>query len=400
MANIGIRLLVVVGMSQLGMFACGWLPPSEPNDPGDPGPSGSDGSTPDGGTGAPDSGTDPDKIVTISVGFSHLCRIHGDGGVTCMGGNESGQLGNNSRMASQTPVAVRGLAGRATAVTAGFAATCAVVSGGTAQCWGRNLDGQLGNGTTQDSLTAVTVEGLSGVTAIALGRDHACAIVAAGAVRCWGYNGSGALGNGALNTPINALTPVPVLGLTGAVAISAGPGFACALLGDGTVRCWGDNFYGELGNGTRLAAPTPVQVIGIAGAIALSSAHGSNGAAPHICALLADHTARCWGYNGSGGLGDDSTTDAPVPVAVAGVSDIVEIATGSLNFTCVRLRGGTLECWGENGFHQLGNGLTTRSLTPVPVAISGLGAATVLSSGYSRSCAVFPDGTSQCWGDS
>jgi alpha-tubulin suppressor-like RCC1 family protein len=205
-------------------------------------------------------------VTAVSVGDHFACAVAA-GGVECWGSNGDGELGNTSTAAnslSYVPVPVMGLTSGVTAVSAGFNSACAVTAGGAVVCWGGNDSGQLGNNstTTPYSAAPVPVMGLmSGVTAVSVGFGSACAVTAGGTVVCWGGNGEGELGNNsdAGSSPV----PVPVTGLTGVTAVSVGGNSACAVTAGGGIECWGSDGDGLLGNNEEKSSiPVPVPVAG------------------------------------------------------------------------------------------------------------------------------------------
>jgi alpha-tubulin suppressor-like RCC1 family protein/lysophospholipase L1-like esterase len=240
--------------------------------------------------------------------------------------------------------------------------------------------------TVDPQLVSSSRSHLATAVAISAGNGHSCAVLGDGTARCWGANGYGELGDG---TTTDRPTPVAVSGLSGAVAISAGAGHSCAVLGDGTARCWGGNYWGQLGDGTTTGSPTPVAVSGLSGAVAISAGDD------HSCAVLANGTARCWGRNDVGQLGDGTTTDSPTPVVVSGLSGAVTISAGA-SHSCALLENGTARCWGDNYRGELGDGTTANRSTPV--VVSGLSGAVTISAGVHHSCAVLGSGAARCWG--
>ncbi len=222
---------------------------------------------------------------------------------------------------------------------------------------------------------------------VAAGNSHSCAALSDGTVKCWGNNFYGQLGNG---TTTNSSVPVSVSGITNATVVAADNNHSCAALSDGTVKCWGKNYYGGLGNGTTTNSSVPVSVSGITTATAVSAGSG------HSCALLSDGMVKCWGYNAYGELGDGTTTSSNVPVSVSGITTATAVSAGSYH-NCALLSDGTVKCWGDNYYGGLGDGTTTSS--NVPVSVSGITTATAVSAGTVHSCALLSDGTVKCWGD-
>jgi alpha-tubulin suppressor-like RCC1 family protein len=200
-------------------------------------------------------------VTAISAGVYDTCALTSAGAVKCWGYNAYGELGDGTTTNSSEPVAVSGLSSGVTAISAGFFHTCALTSAGAVKCWGWGDSGALGDGTTANQTTQVAVSGLSsGVTAISAGQGHTCALTSAGAVECWGANLEGQLGDG---TTKATTEPVAVSGMSsGIAAISAGGFHTCALTSTGAVECWGYNKFGQLGDGTTKNKTTPVDALG------------------------------------------------------------------------------------------------------------------------------------------
>jgi MYXO-CTERM domain-containing protein len=206
--------------------------------------------------------------------------------------------------------------------------------------WSPNYYGQLGDGTTTDRTTPVDVTGLtSGVSSVAAGYLHTCSLTTGGGVKCWGNNGNGQLGDG---TTTNRTTPVDVAGLTSGVSsVSAGYFHTCAVTTGGGVKCWGDNGFGQLGDGTTTDRTTPVDVAGLTSGVSAVSAGSS-----HTCVLTAGGGVKCWGSNDKGQLGDGSRLWVPVtvvgffppPTAVPSVSILALIVMAGLVAAVFRRR--------------------------------------------------------------
>ena len=290
----------------------------------------------------------------------HTCAILANATVACFGYNGNGQLGDGTTQDAKAPVAVAGLVG-AKRLSLGGSHSCVVNTSGNVHCWGLNQRGQLANGDLKNTATPAAVPGLPMITDVAAGGFHTCALSSTGTVHCWGWNGYGQLGNGSVQD--NAV-PVPVSSLGTVVAISAGERLSCALDVSGNVWCWG----ASQGSGS---SATPRQVAGINGeAVQISASHAGG------CAALRSGAVKCWGsslYSGPSGASDSSTTITAV--AVNGLSDVASVAAASY-FACSFLKDGTARCWGNNLVGQLGNPNYFDSVEPVPVlALAGSSAA-------------------------
>ena len=335
----------------------------------------------------------PAIATSVSAGNHLVCALTSSGGVKCWGLNMYGELGNGTTANSNAPVDVSGLSSGISAISAGNEHSCALTSSWGVLCWGDNGWGALGNGTTANSNVPVDVSGLaSGVNAISSGSLYTCALSSTGGVKCWGYNENGELGNGTSGN--YSKVPVNVSGLTSGVsAISAGVFHACALTSSGGVKCWGYNYNGALGNGTTANSNVPVNVSGLASGISAISAGGD-----YACALTSSGGVKCWGLNTYGALGNGSSGNkSKVPVNVSGLTSGVSTISAGVFHACALTSSGGVKCWGYNQHGALGNGTNTDS--NVPADVSGLASGvSAISAGGEHSCALTSLVGLKCWG--
>jgi alpha-tubulin suppressor-like RCC1 family protein len=375
------------------------------------------------------------EVSDISGSYASTCAVV-DGAAKCWGSNQYGTLGNATNDDSLVAVDVVGLDQGVTRISLAGETACAVVDE-AAKCWGDGTYGQLGDGWYAPSNTPVDVIGLSahvidiavsdygacattttgmycwgsvplgdfgpvdvayepvpvafdsgGIAAMGLGSGHACA-AQDGVAHCWGDNHRGQLGVGAI--PQSSLTPNPIPELAASVdSLAVGSQYACAISGS-SLDCWGDNSYGQLGDGSYNAQGSPVPVVGLTGTVSSVAV-----ASTHTCAIV-DGAALCWGSNDRGELGDGSFVTRPTPLPVGGLSSgVVAIAVGT-SHSCAIVEGGTVKCWGEGDAGALGN--DNPADQPLPVDVIGISSgATALALGYDYSCAIV-DGGAKCWGD-
>lgn len=284
-------------------------------------------------------------MVAVQPGEFHTCAMDQFGAVWCWGLAQGGRLGDGTTMSDKlTPAAVMGLGqGAAIAISAGGTGGCALSRGGEVKCWGENVHGEVGDGTTTARSAPVLVRDLgTTVVDVSFGLSHACALMRGGVVRCWGDNTNGQLGDG---TQTERTRPVLVMGLFDIVRVSAGDRQTCAVRKGGEVVCWGEGYTGM----AAIAEVTGATQVSVGGA--------------HACALLGTGGVMCWGANESGQLGDGTTAGRMTAAAVMSISDGTSVSAGRAH-TCARTRSGT-RCWGNNEFGQLGDGSTTNRLIPV-----------------------------------
>ncbi len=307
----------------------------------------------------------PSFVTAVSAGGRHSLALLASGTVMAWGGNGSGQLGDASTATSYVPIEVEGLS-NVTAAAAGGAHSLALLANGTVMAWGNNESGQLGIGSgSEDSEVPVAVAGLTGVKAISAGSEHSLALLANGTVMAWGDNEHGQLGTGNTNS---SNVPVAVKHLSGVVAISAGGEFSLALLANGTVEAWGEDEQGQLGNSAvdEGLSDVPVPVATLTGVKAIAAGE------KHALALLGGGTVMAWGEDSFGELGNGTLqAREETPVAVSGLSGATAISAGGQDSVAL-LGSGTVMSWGANKKGTLGGGAMGNP-SDVPVMVSGLG---------------------------
>ncbi|MFN8444277.1 MAG: hypothetical protein U0175_26075 [Caldilineaceae bacterium] len=329
-------------------------------------------------------------VLAIATGESHSCAVLDDGGVKCWGGNSFGQRGDGQDDGQESPVTVEGLQRRTIHLSAGGNHTCSLSNRGTEQCWGRNTFGQLGDGGNNGRYQPQPVSGLDNeVAAISSGNNHTCALLNNGSAKCWGLNSSYQVGDG---TNLTRLTPTTVnLNSVSIKAITSGRRHTCALTTGGAVKCWGSNSSGQLGDGTSNFRTAPVDVLGMNDGVTAVAAGGD-----FTCALRQDHLY-CWGANESGQLGTGTFDAAYAPQTVSGIEGTPIQVSAGWSHTCAITNQGALYCWGQNDHGELGN--ATVGPRPSPIIVndvrSGAGA---VAAGLEYTCAIV-NGGAKCWGN-
>jgi alpha-tubulin suppressor-like RCC1 family protein len=342
--------------------------------------------------------TPTSPYASITAGWLHGCGLESNGQAHCWGRNAGGQLGDSSAANSNVPTNVFQQGVTFASLTGGESHTCALTSAGQAYCWGYNADARLGDSTTDLREVPVAVLPLGGVvfTKLHAGHFHSCGINSSGQAYCWGENSSGQLGD---STTTWHGSPTAVHQPSGVtfVDVVAGDQHSCGLDGNGQAWCWGYGGDGAIGNNSLIGPKYPVAVqqpVGVT--FTQISANGAS-----TCGLTSGGQEYCWGNNQNGQLGDNSTTNRKLPVAVqqpVGVT-FTSIAT-SRSTACALDGSGNAYCWGSNAYGQVGNGTTssTGQLTPAAVSMPSGVTFTQIVAQQTAACGLDGNGQTWCWG--
>lgn len=329
-------------------------------------------------------------LIDLDVGFTGACTVSGSGSVACWGRGLYGLFAAGNGRSRTTPTNVAGIT-EAVEVSVGATIACARLSTGAVQCWGDNAYLQSGSPGFISMVQPQTVPNVSNAVAVAAGGQHACALIQDGSVTCWGGNQYGQSGQVISSTVAQPPTTVP--DLTNVVEIDAGMNSTCVRRSDATMRCFGVNDSGQLGNGT-LGTPsaTPVSP-GLNGVLDISVGYN------HVCAIVqsgADEVVRCWGNDQQRKLGGATAGTAVTPKpAAAAITDAVQVSA-DVNNTCVVRATGAVVCWGANFAGQLGIGSVTGG-TPTPTLVTGVSNASEVGVGFAV-CTRLDTGSIKCWG--
>ena len=323
--------------------------------------------------------------------------LRSNGRAYCWGDNSVGQLGNGSTESSMTAVAVSGDL-RFKSISVGWDHTCGVTVDNDAYCWGRGRYGRLGNGSIENSMIPEAVSGGLSFESVNAGMAHTCGLTTDGDAFCWGRNEDGILGN---NSVESSPVPVPVSGGHTFGSINAGSATTCGITTSGDAYCWGASDFGNLlgqGDDDRDRKFTPGLVAGEFDFKPNSISVGLD----HVCAISTADNAVCWGRGRYGKLGIGSGDGLGVlenlttPREVNGDITFASLSTGVFQ-TCGIATDGKAYCWGRNGSGQLGDGTTTMRVEPA--AVSADFDFEEISIGIDHACGLSSNDDIYCWGD-
>jgi alpha-tubulin suppressor-like RCC1 family protein len=332
-----------------------------------------------------------DATVTykaISVGEGVTCGITLIGNsMKCWGQNTYGQIGNGTTTNSLSPVLVDSSIEYQT-VSAGLGTVCGITMAGLLRCWGLNSYGQLGDGTTTNKLVPTTIDAATIYTSVEVGggSNSACGITSSGIVKCWGYNYYGVVGDG---TSTDRLTPVAILNGNTFTKVSIGSNHACALSTVNSLICWGSNIYGQTRKYPALYTSTPLAAVTTKTWKHIERSYYTT------CGIDSTDKLFCWGKNTAGFIGDGTKIDRGLPVAVLVDKSISKVSVG-YESSCAIDSNGKLYCWGQNTFGGVGDGTTINRISPV--AVDSETSFSKVSVGAGHACALTLTGQLKCWG--
>lgn len=341
-------------------------------------------------------GSGSDWSLVAALG-NHSCGIKSDNSLWCWGNNGNGQLGDGTNTQQTSPTQV-GTDTDWTSVDGGGWYTCGTKSGGTIFCWGGNDLGQLGNGTFESMNNPTQIGEETDWEFTEGGLNQTCGLKSDGRLFCWGDNRYGQLGDG---TGSNKTSPTRINTDTNWVTVGGGSNYTCGAKNDGTLWCWGYRGYGHDGT-PDIIRNIPTQV----GAATNWAIFDGSSGLPHTCGVQNDGTLWCWGYNYYGQLGIGSTTDQFIPTQV-GSDTSWSLVTAGTHHTCGIRNDGTLWCWGYNDYGQLGIGPPDLDNDPIqyvqynyPFQVTSAGNSwTFVTAGFSHNCGIQTNGTLWCWGN-
>jgi alpha-tubulin suppressor-like RCC1 family protein len=347
----------------------------------------------------------------LSSGGSHTCAILDDESVACWGYNYSQELGYGDqnkfgegmdRYAPPSFPINLGPSKTARHISVNYAHSCAILNDGSVKCWGQNASGQLGYGDSKKlGVPAATAIALGGrARDIATGLSHTCAILEDGSVKCWGAGSAGQLGYGDyLSRTSPPPTPIELGSGRSAKALSLGAYHSCALLDDESVKCWGNNGNGQLGLLDKNYRNKPDEAVQLPNGL---RARSITAGAYHVCAVLTDANTLCWGRGKQGQLGYGDLNDRLITEALVYPFQGRRVAkmVAGLSHTCALFDNHEVQCWGANDEAQLGTGAHPALITATAAESVGFGGGSVkdLSAGRLHTCALLDDSTLKCWG--
>lgn len=333
-------------------------------------------------------------IIKIAAGNSHTCTLHINGAISCWGSAASGELGNNAPYVPKG-TKVKPPIGPAVNLFAGTTMTCAILVDGAVLCWGANKNNALMSSPTK-------ISDFSNATSISIGNGHVCALFTGGKIMCGGLNGDGSLGNGEYPAAKGGKSPITFVNSqfwNNAVSITSGAWNACAVLGNGSVQCFGNNAQGQLGVSTQTQqSQSPLSVVGVSNAITAISGGF------HGCAITSGGKIYCWGQNCNGQLGNGTSIDcltssnlSSLAVEVGNMGVIKSAALGGWH-SCAISNSDEVYCWGSNTNGELGIGkLSSKSVLPLKVILPA--GAKQITAGETHTCALMNSGAVMCWGN-